>query len=59
MRYDLLNDTSSNEKELIAKEDEFAFATSITNYKNIIYSVAYNPTKINVIAEEGVGSRHS
>lgn len=55
MTYDLPNDTSSNEKELIAKGDEFAFAPLVTNYKNRIYSIAFNPTKFNVTGKERMG----
>ena len=38
MRYDVPGNTSCNQKELIeliAKEDQVAFATEFTNYKKI------------------------
>ncbi|MEO8415935.1 MAG: sigma-70 family RNA polymerase sigma factor [Ginsengibacter sp.] len=55
MRYELPNDPGYNENELIeliAKGDEFAFSTLVTNYKNRIYSIAFKLTKSTVIAEE-------
>ncbi len=58
MRYDLLNDTSFNAKELIkllVKGDKFPFAKVVTNYKNRIYSIAFNLTKYNVTGEERMG----
>lgn len=58
MRYELPHHARYNEKELIVKGDEFAFATLVTNYKNRIYSIAFNLTKFQRDRRRKSGSGH-